>query len=380
VLEETFLRYGLPYRVVGGPKFYDRREVRDAIAYLRAAHNPADRVSVVRAAGAPKRGVGDVSIEHISEWALANELPLADAFARADEIPGLTGRAKGGAFDLSRILKLVRDRDAAGAPLGDVVRTAFEDSGLLESFKAENTIESQSRVENLLELAGVAEEFEKAAKQEGAEARLADFLERTSLISEVDVLAEAQEVLTMMTLHNAKGLEFPIVFLTGLEEGVFPHIRSISEPDQLEEERRLAYVGITRAQKLLYLTHAWSRSLWGGTNYNPQSRFIGEIPEELIDVLREAERPRDRGWNSRRGGDQWSPPDSAWEPKVKRPREPEGMAIRVSRGDRVLHEAFGAGEVVEVSGTGSDTEVVVNFDDEGQKRLVLAYANLTKAG
>ncbi|MEX0873364.1 MAG: UvrD-helicase domain-containing protein [Actinomycetota bacterium] len=368
VLEETFLRYGLPYRVVGGLKFYDRKEVRDAIAYLRAAHNPADRVSVVRATGAPKRGVGDTSMERITEWALANELPLADAFARADEIPGLTGRAKGGAFDFSRILRLIRDRDAAGAPLGDVVRTAFEDSGLLESFKAENTIESQSRVENLLELAGVAEEFEKAAKQEGAEARLADFLERTSLVSEVDLMADTDEVITMMTLHNAKGLEYPIVFLTGLEEGVFPHIRSMSEPDQLEEERRLAYVGITRAQKLLYLTHAWSRSLWGGTNYNPQSRFIGEIPEELIDVLREAERPRDRGWNSR------------WEPKVKRPREPEGMTIRVARGDRVLHEAFGAGEVVEVSGSGNDTEVVVNFDDEGQKRLVLAYANLTKAG
>ncbi len=379
VIEETFLRYGIAYRVVGGLKFYDRREVRDAIAYLRAANNPADRVSVVRAAGAPKRGVGEGTVAKLEEFAAAQGVPLADAFSRAEEIAGLTGRSRGGAFELAKILRLIRERDAANAPLADVVRTAIEDSGLLESFKAEKTIEAESRVENLQELIGVAEEFEKAAKQEGVEARLADFLERTSLISEVDLMAETDEVVTMMTLHNAKGLEFPVVFLTGLEEGVFPHIRSMNDPDQLEEERRLAYVGITRAQQLLYLTHAWSRSLWGGTNYNPQSRFIGEIPEELIDVLREAEKPRDRGWSgTRRGNEKWSPP-SNWEPKAK-PKAPEGMTIRVSRGDRVFHEAFGAGEIVEVTGSGSDTEVIVNFDDEGQKRLVLAYANLTKAG
>ncbi len=224
--------------------------MRDAIAYLRAANNPADRVSVVRAAGAPKRGVGEGSVAKISDFAAEQGLALADAFSRADEVAGLTGRSKGGAYEFARILRLIRERDSANAPLADVVRTAIEDSGLLESFKAENTIESQSRVENLQELIGVAEEFEKAAQQEGAEARLADFLERTSLISEVDLMAEAEEVVTMMTLHNAKGLEFPVVFLTGLEEGVFPHIRSMNEPDQLEEERRLAYVGITRAQRL----------------------------------------------------------------------------------------------------------------------------------
>jgi DNA helicase-2/ATP-dependent DNA helicase PcrA len=166
-----------------------------------------------------------------------------------------------------------------------------------------------------------------------------------------------------MTLHNAKGLEFPVVFLTGLEESVFPHIRSMSDPDQLEEERRLAYVGITRAQKLLYLTHAWSRSLWGGTNYNPQSRFIGEIPPELIEVLREAESPRDRGWAS-------------WDSSK---RAPERGVVRVAPGDRVYHEAFGEGEVIEVDGSGTDAEVVVRFEDEGEKRLMLAYANLTKA-
>jgi DNA helicase-2/ATP-dependent DNA helicase PcrA len=157
------------------------------------------------------------------------------------------------------------------------------------------------------------------------------------------------------------------VFLTGLEEGVFPHVRSISEPDQLEEERRLAYVGITRAQRSLYLTHAWSRSLWGGTNYNPASRFLSEIPDELIDVLREAEKPRDRGWDS-------------WDSKRSRAAPVERAVVRVAPGDRVFHEAFGVGEVVEVTGSGTDAEVTVRFEDEGEKRLMLAYANLSKAG
>ncbi len=363
VLEEIFLRYGIPYRVVGGLKFYERREVRDALAYLRAAHNPADRISLVRAAGSPKRGVGTGTIDRLIQWSNEQQITLADAFTRADEVPGLTGRGKSGCFDLARVLRLIRERDAAELPLADVVRTATEDSGLIASFEAEDTVESQSRVENLQELGGVAEEFEAGRQQEGAPARLADFLERTSLISEVDLMADTEEVVTMMTLHNAKGLEYPVVFLTGLEEGVFPHVRSVGDPDQLEEERRLAYVGITRAQRLLYLTHAWSRSLWGGTNYNPASRFIGEIPPDLVDVLREAEAPRERRWS--------------WEGSPRR-APVEAHVIRVAPGDRVVHEAFGAGRVVEVSGTGTDTEVTVNFDDEGTKRLVLAYANLSK--
>jgi len=367
VLEEVFLRYGIPYRVVGGLKFYERKEVRDAIAYLRAAWNPADRVSVIRASGSPKRGVGEGSVAKIDTFATEHRIPLAEAFARADEVHGLMSRAKGGCYEFTRILTLIRERDAAEAPLPDVVRTAIEDSGLVDHFEAEGTVESESRVENLRELIGVAEEFLKGREEEGAPARLADFLERTSLISEVDVLADTDEVVTLMTLHNAKGLEYPVVFLTGLEEGVFPHVRSISEPDQLEEERRLAYVGITRAQRLLYLTHAWSRSLWGGTNYNPASRFLGEIPDELIEVLREAESPRDRGWDS-------------WDSKRSRSAPIERAVVRVSPGDRVFHEAFGVGEVVEVTGSGTDAEVTVRFEDEGEKRLMLAYANLSKAG
>jgi DNA helicase II / ATP-dependent DNA helicase PcrA len=366
VLEEIFLRYGIPYRVVGGLKFYDRREVRDALAYLRAAHNPHDRVSLVRASSSPKRGVGPGTVEKLAAFASSEQIPLADAFARAEEVKGLTGPARSGALDVARVLRLIRERDEAGVPLADVIRTATEDSALIATFEAEDTVESQSRVENLRELSGVGEEFEEGRNRENAPARLGDFLERTSLISEVDVLADAEEVVTLMTLHNAKGLEYPVVFLTGLEEGVFPHIRSIDDPDQLEEERRLAYVGITRAQHRLYLTHAWSRSLWGGTNYNPASRFIGEIPDELIDVLREADAPRARKWSD----------DSR---KVKQ-RSPERMIVQVSPGDRVFHEAFGAGRVVEVRGSGQDTQVRVDFDDEGTKDLMLAYANLSKAG
>jgi DNA helicase II / ATP-dependent DNA helicase PcrA len=370
VLEEVFVRYGIPYRVVGGLKFWERREVRDAMAYLRAAHNPADRIALLRAAGAPKRGVGPGTIEKLDAFAAEQRISLADAFGRADEVAGLTGKAKSGALDVARILRLIRERDAAGEPLPEVIRVATEESGLVASFEAEDTVESESRVENLLEIASVAEEFERGREEEGGTARLADLLERTSLVAETDDLADSEEVVTLMTLHNAKGLEFPVVFLTGLEEGVFPHIRSISEPDQLEEERRLAYVGITRAQTVLYLTHAWSRSLWGGTNYNPVSRFVGEIPSELVDVLREAEPKKERRWT-------WAGPSSDGPSK---PKTPERMVVRVAPGDRVYHEAFGAGQVLEVKGSGSDAEVTVDFDDEGTKRLVLAYANLTKAG
>jgi DNA helicase-2/ATP-dependent DNA helicase PcrA len=378
VLEEIFLRYGIAYRVVGGLKFYERKEVRDAIAYLRAAHNPADRVSVIRAAGSPKRGVGDGTIARVEAFAAEQGMALADAFARADEIRELTGRMKSGCMELARILKLIRDRDTAEEPLPEIVRAAIDDSGLLTSYESDGSVESESRVENLQELISVAEEFVATAERSGAadgpRATLADFLERTSLISEVDLMAEADEVVTLMTLHNAKGLEFPVVFLTGLEEGVFPHMRSIADPDQLEEERRLAYVGITRAQDILYLTHAWSRSLWGGTNYNTASRFLTEIPDDLVEVLRTAERPRDRGWRWQRqsGGSRFAPSTRA--------RSPERNVVRVAPGDRVFHEAFGAGNVVDVSGNGVDTEVTVHFDDEGTKKLMLAYANLTKAG
>jgi len=369
MLEETFFRYGIPYRVVGGQKFYDRREIRDAIAYLRAAHNPADRVSVVRAAGVPKRGIGDGSIAKLESFATSQGISLGEAIERAGEVPGLPGRARNGCLDLAVVLRLIRQRDADGLPLADVVRTAWEDSGMLDELKASSDVSDEGRIENLGELAGVAEEF--SSRDDVGEGRLADFLERTSLISEVDVLADASELVTLMTLHNAKGLEFPVVFLTGLEEGVFPHIRSLDDPEDLEEERRLAYVGITRAQDRLYLTHAWSRSLWGGTNYNPVSRFLGEIPESLVETRGKAPRPRDRvhTWGSS--------PKAFSRPAAK---EPSGYVVAVSPGDRVWHEAFGEGHVLEVKGAGTDAEVTVHFSDEGTKRLLLAYANLTKAG
>jgi len=374
VMEEILLRYGLPYRVVGGLKFYERKEVKDAIAYLRAAHNPADRVSVVRSAQFPKRGIGDGTIAKLETWASSHGVGIGEAFARADEIGSLTGRNRSGCAEVARVWRLILERDAAGAPLPDVVRSAIDASGMLEVYQAEATIESEGRVENLQELVGVAEEFTEALEAQGENARLADFLERTALISEVDMLASGDEVVTLMTLHNAKGLEFPVVFLTGLEEGVFPHVRSLDDPDDLEEERRLAYVGITRAQDRLYLTHAWSRSLWGGTNYNPPSRFLGEIPVELVEVLREVEKPKGRrSWDDGRTG------SSSGAPSKRQRMDTERFVVAVAAGDRVLHEAFGEGTVVAVRGNGEDAEVTVNFSDAGEKHLLLAYANLTKA-
>ncbi|HEY6416203.1 MAG TPA: 3'-5' exonuclease, partial [Acidimicrobiales bacterium] len=270
VLEEQLMRVGIPYRVLGGTRFYDRKEVKDAVAYLRAVVNPVDEVSIKRVLNEPKRGVGATSIGRLDAWATAHGLPFLDALRRAGEA-GVSGKAS---RDIEEFLRLLDDvaPTAASGP-GPLLQALLERSGYLDALEAERTIESEGRLENLAELVGAAGEVESVD----------EFLESISLVSDVDDLDEAdQSSVVLMTLHAAKGLEFPVVFIIGLEDGVFPHLRSLTEPDQLEEERRLAYVGITRARQRLYLTHAWSRTLFGGTQYNPPSRFLDEIPDGLI--------------------------------------------------------------------------------------------------
>jgi DNA helicase-2/ATP-dependent DNA helicase PcrA len=365
VLEEVLVRYGVPYQVIGGPKFYDRREVKDVMAYLKAIVNPADTVAMKRIVNVPKRGIGDTTIGHVDRIAEAEGIGFYEALTRASSNPRLTARAANSIAEFVAVMNLLVGAAAEGPRAA--LQSVLDDTGYLKDLEREGTIESLSRAENLRELLSVATEFEESGPladlgedrwdEIDGMRRLELFLETTVLVSDVDAMRESGAV-TLMTLHNAKGLEFPAVFIAGLEEGVFPHMRSLGDPAQLEEERRLAYVGITRAKRRLYLTHATTRNLFGATNYNSPSRFFNEIPEALM---------AEAGKRTRR------PDREAVEPR------PTLAGGEVNRGDRIRHRQWGLGTVVAVSGTGDRAEATVSFDEAGDKRLLLAWAPLESA-
>jgi DNA helicase-2/ATP-dependent DNA helicase PcrA len=352
-IEEVFTRYGVPYRVVGSLKFYDRREVKDALAYLRLSVNPSDEVSLKRVINTPKRGIGDKTVADVERFARAEGISMIDGVDRVDETD-LSQRARSAVGEFGSIMRVLREMADANASPAEVLQRALDSSAYISELEAEKTVEAQGRIENLQELVGVA----GAYAGDNPEGGVRGFLEQIALVSDADEIVDDEGAVTMMTLHIAKGLEFPVVFITGMEEGVFPHMRSMTDPGQLEEERRLAYVGITRAKERLFLTHAWSRSLWGGTNYNPPSRVLHEIPEHLIVVAgEEADTP---------------------ETELVRGKAGPGPSITVSVGEEVFHERWGRGIVVAVAGSGQNAEVTVHFAEEGQKRLLLAYAPLKK--
>jgi len=386
VIEETLVRAGIPYRVVGGVRFYDRREVKDAMAYLRALVNPDDEVSWRRIVNVPKRGVGDTSVNKVSAYAQEHGMTFRDALQKA-AAAGVSGKALGGIADLLDILAEVEG--AADAGVAPVVQAVLEDTGYLAELEAERSIESEARLENLQELIGVCREFDDALADGdvtglagiasgGADdetpsvpsglARVQAFLEAVSLVTDLDDIEGDKRAVTLMTLHSAKGLEFPVVFLTGLEDGIFPHLRSLGDPDELEEERRLCYVGITRAQERLYLCHAWSRTLFGRTEFYPPSRFLSEIPEELVEVLGET-KPIGGGIGAHREAVVSAALASS-------PRAAQTPNLRL--GDDVDHETFGEGVIVDLIGEGDRAEAVVRFRDVGEKRLLLAWAPLQK--
>ncbi len=405
VVEEALIRLGLPYKVVGGTRFYDRREIKDAMAYLRAAVNPADEVSVKRVLNVPRRGVGDTSVAKLDALATAAGISFTDAMRRAADA-GVSGPALRGVESFLRLLDdlatMVVDPSAGdpdalpAAGPADVLQNALELSGYLAELEAEGSVESHGRLENLGELIGSAREY----------TRVDEFLEQVSLVADTDDLDDDDRVV-LMTLHSAKGLEFPCVFLLGMEEGVFPHTRALTEPSELEEERRLAYVGITRAQRRLHLTHAWSRSLFGTTQYNPPSRFLEEIPDELVEVKGDGGGRAGAGRSSYR----WRDRVGAAEPPTQRRRSPlssydpddddadahrervveaalragrsrpapsgaESLGLRV--GDDVSHPTFGEGIILEVRGEGDRAEATIRFREVGTKHLSLAWAPLTK--
>jgi DNA helicase-2/ATP-dependent DNA helicase PcrA len=378
VLEELLVRHDIPYKVVGGTRFYDRREVKDVLAYLRAVANPADEVSLKRIVNVPRRGVGDTSVGRLDAWAKAQGRPFYDALAHAEEA-GVGGKALAGIRTLYRLLgELGENGDGPAVVLDRVLNV----TGYRAELEADDSLESRMRLENLAELLGAAWEFEEAAAGDAyLEGTVAEFLESVSLVSDSDQIDDDDSKVVLMTLHTAKGLEFPAVFMIGLEDGVFPHLRALGEPDELEEERRLCYVGLTRAQERLYLSHAWCRSLFGSTLYNPPSRFLNEIPEQLVQLV-EGKQKRDasrRGMSTRDrivegalrsgGGRGFDRPTAA----PSRPAPPT-----VSVGDDVVHGMWGEGVVLEMVGAGDDAEIVVRFPSVGEKRLLLAWAPLKK--
>ncbi|GAC1417801.1 MAG: DNA helicase PcrA [Actinomycetota bacterium] len=358
VLEEAFMRFGMPYRVIGALKFYDRKEIKDSMAYLRVLVNPADEVSLKRIINVPKRGIGDQTVAALSRFASGSAIPLGEAVDRVQEIVDLSGRARSAVAEVAALLSLLRDRVERNDSVSEILEAIFDRSGYLAELEAERSIEALGRIENLKELVGVAREFDEANPEQG----LREFLEQVALVSDTDEINEEEGTVTMMTVHIAKGLEFPTVFIVGMEDGVFPHVRSMTDPDELEEERRLIYVGITRAKQRLYLTHAMSRSLWGGSNYNPPSRFLNEIPAELMVAVGRDAAHADAGAKVA--------PRPGIEPKA-------GTLLTVSVGEEVYHGRFGKGIVVAVSGRGTNAEATIQFE-EGPKRLLLAYAPLSK--
>ncbi len=362
VIEEIFVRFGVTYQVVGGLKYYDRREVKDALAYLKAVVNPDDQVSVKRIINEPKRGIGDTSIGHLDRFAERERITFSEALRRAREVDGLTARAQNAVLEFVSVMDGIADKAMAGP--GAAVDAVLNDTGYLDMLRVERTVEAMGREENLKELLTAAAEFEEVGPAsmgpdewnalEGPE-KLSMFLESISLVTDVDSMADTTAV-TLMTLHNAKGLEFPAVFMTGLEEGVFPRMRSLGNPAELEEERRLCYVGITRAEERLFLTRAWSRNLWGQNNFNGASRFLGEIPDHLI---RSTKRTRRTTMEARTPVSTVSDAD-------------------IERGDRVRHSHWGEGVVTDIIGEGDRAEAVVSFNGHGSKRLLLAWAPLEK--
>ena len=380
VLEEHLVRRHVPYKVIGGTRFYERREVRDALAYLRALANPADEVSLKRVVNVPKRGVGDTSVARLEAWAASRGRPFADALVKAEEA-GVGGRALVGIRQLVGLLDELR---AAGLGPAAALEAVLARTGYTAELEAERSIEAQGRLENLAELVGVARAFEERAEAEGTGTGIAEFLETVSLVSDADDLDPEESSVVLMTLHTAKGLEFDAVFLMGLEDGVFPHLRSLGEPEELEEERRLCYVGITRARRRLYLSHAWSRMLFGSTQYNPPSRFLKEIPEHLTALVEGSRRARSgsgSGSASRFAGGAASNRERIVESAL-RPRPPRSTGaeqLGVSVGDDVVHAKWGEGVILEKIGSGDKAEVVVRFPSVGEKRLLLAWSPLKRA-
>jgi DNA helicase-2/ATP-dependent DNA helicase PcrA len=362
--EEVFMRNAIPYKVVGGVRFYERKEVRDLLAYLRVLANPYDEISLRRIINTPKRGIGDKAIAALEEM----QIPLWDALFRADQARELTARAISAIDQFANLMATLRTMVESGFKPSVIAEAVIEQSGLGAELSDSTDPQDEGRLENIEELVAVAQEYEEdesllGDEDQPEEISLVGFLERVSLVADSDQIPDGEDhggVVTLMTLHTAKGLEFPTVFLTGLEEGVFPHSRSLGDPNEIEEERRLAYVGLTRARERLYLSRASTRFMFGTPTYNAPSRFFSEIPEELMQTRKATLKPIVRS----------APPVRSTGKRV--------IALDLEVGDRVLHQTFGIGKVLALTGEGDRAEAKIDFGSYGERRLLLRYAPVEK--
>jgi DNA helicase-2/ATP-dependent DNA helicase PcrA len=394
VFEEVFIRVGLPYKVVGGVRFYERKEVRDVLAYLRVLANPEDSVPLRRILNVPKRGIGDRAEAMIDALSQREKISFPQALKRVDEAYGMAARSTNAVKRFNTLMDDLRTVVESGAGPATILEAVLERTGYLAELQASTDPQDETRIENLQELAAVALEFEQesgAAEGEGEAAAanpagLPAFLERVALVADSDQIPDEEEdgsgVITLMTLHTAKGLEFPVVFLTGMEDGVFPHMRALGQTKELEEERRLAYVGITRARERLYLTRSSLRSAWGQPSYNPPSRFLEEIPATHLEWKRTgASTPVSSGpasgiASSLSSSRSRSSASGASGFATRRGNEKPVVSLAV--GDRVTHDQFGLGTVVGVGGSGANAEATIDFGDAKPKRLLLRYAPVEK--
>ncbi|EGP5439594.1 DNA helicase PcrA [Enterococcus faecium] len=380
VMEETLLKANIPYKMVGGHKFYDRKEIKDILAYLNVLANPQDSISFERIVNSPKRGIGPGSIEKLRSFASLHEWPLLEAAQNVDlaNIGGKAGQQLGAFGEMiQEVTQMI-----PYLTVTELTKEVLDRSGYLEDLKIQNTLEAQARIENLEEFLTVTQEFDKQFEQQNEEdadapeEKLTVFLNDLALVSDIDNLEEDASQVTLMTLHAAKGLEFPVVFLIGLEEGVFPLSRALMEESELEEERRLAYVGITRAEEALYLTNAFSRTLYGRTQYNRPSRFVEEIDQGLLEIEGMRPTPKKTPVFAKKTAYSYKQPETAVVPSKS---ATGGENNSWKPGDKVKHKKWGLGTVVRVSGTSKDLELDVAFPSQGVKRLLAAFAPIEKA-
>ena len=375
IFEEIFMRAAIPYKVVGGLRFYERKEVKDLLAYLRVLANPDDEVSLRRVINFPKRGIGDRALEEVEAFSALHGISIWNALLRVSEATAVPNKAAQSIMSFTSMLVALATLVEAKVKPSVIIEAVLEQSGLLTELEASKDPQDEVRVENLKELVSASMEYEERPFDElgeDEEISLSGFLEKVSLVADADEIPDGEDhggVVTLMTLHTAKGLEFPTVFLTGMEDGIFPHARTLDDPKEIEEERRLAYVGLTRAEKRLYISRAEYRLTFGTPKYNPASRFLDEIPPELIEWQNEGRSTFTTSSAVKKSRLPSGPPPRATG------RKSNAMVLEV--GQRVSHDTFGLGTVVALAGEGDKSEATINFGAYGDKRLLLRYAPVT---
>lgn len=379
VMEETLLKSNIPYTMVGGHKFYDRKEIRDVLAYLTLVANPSDSMSFERVINEPKRGVGQTSVEKLRLFANDHQWSLLEAAQNVDLANGLSTRAKNAIEQFAGVIKQASVK-AANMDITEITENLLENSGYVKALQASKTLEAQSRIENIEEFISVTQKYDQEHQDGSGVDNLIDFLSDLALVSDQDDVQEETSQVTLMTLHAAKGLEFPVVFIMGMEEGLFPLSRANQNESEMQEERRLAYVGITRAKEKLYITNAFSRMLYGRRQSNPESRFVNEITPELLHPENQGRTesagprtPFDRRTDQAVASIYKRPSQT-----VEKPKETGANKKQWQIGDKVSHKAWGTGTVVKVSGQGEDMELDIAFEQQGIKRLLAAFAPIVK--